>query len=498
MIIGPGHGLGSVAYSHNMPPVPTRFSGDITFNGRGMQIALHQTVAGDMRIYMALFGPAPPATVLAGMLCGAAVVTPEPEPSAARIILIRLPAPSPAFDALYTAFQPEESIADDLALAGMQFSDRAEVDRRIKEYLPAGPHNGIEQIATAEYRELVEYFNREHYARVAALRTGPPEEFDTCNLPGTAGWNASAPRQTGLRFSANARGPLELILALVEPLDGRQLLLGDEIHGRLERQALGPAQGLLDRGEDQRRAIGQQPRNLAGAWQQAVGGQDLVDQAPALGLGGLHPAAGEQQVHGDMVGDAPRQLDRGGVRQRAGVDLGQAEADMLGRQDQVAGQRQLEAAADRHAVEGGDHRLVEVGQLLQPAEAADAIVGIGPLAASAAALRSQPALKNFSPPPVTMATRSPGRRGRRRRRCRGRGWWRCRWRWPWAGRARPPGCRRPRVVRTASLMHSLLGCQSDQDIGRDGTLAGGPDDQGIDVELDEPVGVRRGEARPPP
>ena len=166
---------GSVAYSHNMPPLPTRFTGDITFNGRGMQIALHQTVAGDMRIHMALFGPAPPATVLAGMLCGAAVVTPEPEPSAARIILIRLPAPSPAFDALYTAFQPEESIADDLALAGLHFSDRDEVDRRIKDYLPARPRNGIEQIATAEYRELVEYFNREHYARVAALRTGPPD-----------------------------------------------------------------------------------------------------------------------------------------------------------------------------------------------------------------------------------------------------------------------------------------------------------------------------------
>ena len=174
MRIGPGHGVGSVAYSHNMPPQPTRFSGDITFNGRGMQIGLHQTAAGDMRIHMALFGPAPPATVLAGMLCGAAVVTPEPEPSAARIILIRLPAPSPAFDALYTAFQPEESIADDLALAGLHFSDRDEVDRRIKEYLPARPRHGIEQIATAEYRELVEYFNREHYARVAELKTGPP------------------------------------------------------------------------------------------------------------------------------------------------------------------------------------------------------------------------------------------------------------------------------------------------------------------------------------
>lgn len=174
MLIGPGHGENSVAYSHNMPPLPTRFVGDITFNGRGMQIALHQTVSGDMRIHMALFGPAPPATVLAGMLCGAAVVTPEPEPSAARIILIRLPAPSPAFDALHTAFQPHESIADDLALAGMPFSNPAELDRRIKDYLPAQPRNGIEQIATVEYRQLVDYFNREHYARVAALTTGPP------------------------------------------------------------------------------------------------------------------------------------------------------------------------------------------------------------------------------------------------------------------------------------------------------------------------------------
>ena len=99
MLIGPGHGVGSVAYRENVPQSPCRFSGDITFNGRGMQIALRQTAGGDIRIYMALFGPAPPATVLAGILCGAAIVTPESEPTAARIILIRLPGPSPAFDA---------------------------------------------------------------------------------------------------------------------------------------------------------------------------------------------------------------------------------------------------------------------------------------------------------------------------------------------------------------------------------------------------------------
>ena len=213
MVIGPGHGPGSVAYSHNMPPLPTRFSGDITFNGRGMQIALHQTVAGDMRIYMALFGPAPPATVLAGMLCGAAVVTPEPEPSAARIILIRLPAPSPAFDALYTAFQPEESIADDLALAGLHFSDRDEVDRRIKEYLPARPtqrhradrHRGISRAGRILQSRALR--PRRRAENRATERFGKCCDLSQAALTKVGRTVRQRPRHTGLRFSAKARAP---------------------------------------------------------------------------------------------------------------------------------------------------------------------------------------------------------------------------------------------------------------------------------------------------
>src|SRR4051794_35463661 len=82
-----------------------------------------------------------------------------------------------------------------------------------------------------------------------------------------------------------------------------------------------------------------------------------------------------------MVRDTARQLGGGRGPQGAGGDLGQREADMLGRQDQVAGERQLEAAADRHAVQRRDHRLVEVGELLQPAEPADAVVAVGALRA---------------------------------------------------------------------------------------------------------------------
>src|SRR3546814_1982629 len=55
---------------------------------------------------------------------------------------------------------------------------------------------------------------------------------------------------------------------------------------------------------------------------------------------------------------------------------------MLCGEDEVRGQRQLEAAAHRHAADRSDHRLVEVAQLLQAAEAADTVVAVDGVAAS--------------------------------------------------------------------------------------------------------------------
>ena len=54
---------------------------------------------------------------------------------------------------------------------------------------------------------------------------------------------------------------------------------------------------------------------------------------------------------------------------------------MVGGVDQVAGQRQFETAADRHAVDAGDHRLVHVAQFLQAGKAADAVVAVDRIAA---------------------------------------------------------------------------------------------------------------------
>ncbi len=81
-----------------------------------------------------------------------------------------------------------------------------------------------------------------------------------------------------------------------------------------------------------------------------------------------------------MVGNAPRQLDGRGIGELARLDLRERKARLPGRDDQVGRQRQLEAAADRHAIDRRDHGLVQPRQLLQAAEAADPEIGIGGLA----------------------------------------------------------------------------------------------------------------------
>ena len=203
----------------------------------------------------------------------------------------------------------------------------------------------------------------------------------------------------------------------------------------LERRALGGARGLLDRGEHQRRAGLEQPGHLPHPRHQGVVvGEHLVDQAPAVRLLRSHPASGQQQLHRHVVRHPLGQLDRRGVGERAGVDLREAEPRRGRGVDQVAGQGELEAAADGHAVHGGDHRLVQVGQLLEAAEAADAVVAVdrvavcGGLEVEAGAEELVARGLQDGHPQVGVVAEAGERLAHER------GWWPGRSRWPWDGR----------------------------------------------------------------
>ena len=85
---------------------------------------------------------------------------------------------------------------------------------------------------------------------------------------------------------------------------------------------------------------------------------DARDQAGALGLGRVHHAAGEDQVHRLGLADRARQpLRAADARDDAELDLGLAEFRVVGGDDEIALHRELAAAAERKARDRRDHRL---------------------------------------------------------------------------------------------------------------------------------------------
>ena len=72
----------------------------------------------------------------------------------------------------------------------------------------------------------------------------------------------------------------------------------------------------------------------------------------------------------------PRQaLDAARVGDDAEADLRQRESGALGRDDEIAGEREFKSAAEGEAIDRGDDRLVEIEELGQAGEAARAVIG---------------------------------------------------------------------------------------------------------------------------
>ena len=91
---------------------------------------------------------------------------------------------------------------------------------------------------------------------------------------------------------------------------------------------------------------------------QARGRHDARDEAGALGLGRIHHAAGQDQVHRLGLADRARQpLRAADAGNDAELDLGLAELRVVGGDDDVAHHRELAAAAEREARDRRDHRL---------------------------------------------------------------------------------------------------------------------------------------------
>ena len=135
--------------------------------------------------------------------------------------------------------------------------------------------------------------------------------------------------------------------------------------------------------------------------QPGLAGDDAGDEAGVERLAGRETAAGEDDVHRQRLADRAREpLCAAGARDEAEAGLRLAEDRRLGGHDDVARHRQLAAAAEAEAGDGGDERR---------AHGADRVPGVDPAAtyistaeAVASSPMSAPAANTRSEPPTTM------------------------------------------------------------------------------------------------
>ena len=188
-----GGGLpGAVAtYEELLPTGRLLMEGPIAIAKRGMYLSL-QEPGGDNQFFYCFFPPSPPVSVLGGYMTGATIIGPEPQPSVTRIVLIRLPTITEQLKVWGGYLPPTCSIADDLAALDLKLDDGKAADTHIKQFLTGTGCKGIDQISTADFRALLEIFDR----RWLGQRTSAGQDQSTVNpLPrAQAGVVSSRPR----------------------------------------------------------------------------------------------------------------------------------------------------------------------------------------------------------------------------------------------------------------------------------------------------------------
>lgn len=107
----------SAEYREDLPIGATLFRGEAAIAGRTLHLPLRDVTTG-LPLFMSFALPGPPASVMCGVQCGAALISHSAEPAAGRILLVRLPG-APDLRASNRYMAPGESVAADLTALGL-------------------------------------------------------------------------------------------------------------------------------------------------------------------------------------------------------------------------------------------------------------------------------------------------------------------------------------------------------------------------------------------
>lgn len=150
-----GTGL-SATYTESLFREPAAFSGPVILAGRTLHLHVREA-SGMPPLFITLIRPGPPASALCGVMSGATVVGPEPQPSMTRMAVIRVPEPA---DSSNRYLQPApNAIAEDLLALGLRLDNPSETDALLRDLL-IGARGGFDQVIEADQVRLVSALDR--------------------------------------------------------------------------------------------------------------------------------------------------------------------------------------------------------------------------------------------------------------------------------------------------------------------------------------------------
>jgi hypothetical protein len=167
-----GQAAPTAAYSETLPVGRCTLRGSARICGRSLFLDLRDAASG-LPLFFTLYLPAPPASVLAGLMAGATMVGPDPEPSVTRIAMVRVSTACALLDDTNRYMEAtEEAVMRDLADLGLPAS--AETGSVMLSYLSAGRRPGIDQVLREEVTPLVAALDRLYIAGRSARLVASP------------------------------------------------------------------------------------------------------------------------------------------------------------------------------------------------------------------------------------------------------------------------------------------------------------------------------------
>jgi hypothetical protein len=145
-------------YSQALAAGRAQASGPVGLYGRALCLELRVPSPGLAPLFCSLFRPSPPASVLAGIMCGTTAMHPGGQPPyATRIAMVRVPAAAADLEASNRYLDPaEETPSRDLAALGLATPDPVGLDARFGRFLrPDGSlRDGCDQASVDDYAAL--------------------------------------------------------------------------------------------------------------------------------------------------------------------------------------------------------------------------------------------------------------------------------------------------------------------------------------------------------